>query len=434
MNAQDASSDKVPRMTLPDRTRPDPNPKIIDELIPFDHKARLIWKLVEQLNFATLHGQIKAVEGHPGRPAIDVRVLVALWLLATEEGIASARELHRRCYDCDPFKWLRGGVDVSYHTLSDFRTDNPEWLKQQIITNIAAMRAEGLVDLNTIGQDGMRVRASAGSGSFKTAKTLERLIEEAEQKWECSQAEFEEDTQRTAREEAAQERALVEKMDRIMQAQQEVKKVAEQREERKKGDGQSARASITDPEARRMKMADGGFRPAYNVEFATDLNSLVIVAANLVNAGSDSGQMEPMVQQIEAEQAPLPENAEYFVDGGFVNNKDIESVGQRTVTVFAPVKEAEQQKAKGKDPYVARRGDTPNVAAWRERMGTKEAQEKYKQRSKTEWPNATCRNRGLQQFLVRGLEKVKSVVFWYVWIHNLLRMVALRAQNAQAAN
>jgi len=177
-----------------------------------------------------------------------------------------------------------------------------------------------------------------------------------------------------------------------------------------------------------------GFRTdSYNVEFATDLNSLVIVGVDLINVGSDSGQMEPMVQQIEAEQAPLPEDAEYYVDGGFTNKDDIQSVGRRGVTVFAPVKEAEKQERRGKDPYVAKHGDSAEVAAWRVRMGTAEAKKKYKQRCKTEWANAVCRNRGLQQFLLRGLEKVKSVVLWHVLTHNLLRTLALRAERVAVA-
>jgi transposase len=418
-------------MKSPDRSQIDPNPKRIDDLIGPDHPARLIWELVQGLDMTPLYDQIKAVEGHSGRPPIDPRVLTALWLYATEEGIASARELNRRCYDCDPFKWIRGGVDVNYHTLSDFRSKYPEWLKEQVVQNIAILRAEGLAALDTLGQDGLRVRASAGCASLKKAETLERLLEEAEQRWDRLQEEFEQETELSARQQAAQERAARERVERLKQAQQEVKQLVEQRERRTKGKGQTARVSTTDPKARRMKMADGGFRPAYNVEFSTDLNSLVIIGVDLTNIGSDGGQMEPMVQQIEAEQAPLPQGAEYYVDGGFTNRKDIESVGQRGVTVFAPVKEAEEQERQGKDPYVAKPRDTPQVAAWRERMGTEEAKKKYKQRSKTEFPNAVCRNRGLQQFLVRGLEKVKAVVLWHVLLHNLLRMVALRAERAQ---
>lgn len=433
MSTQDASRNgAAPRMKSPDRTQIDPNPKRIDELIDADHPARLVWELVQDLDLTPVYEEIKATEGHAGRPAIDPRILVSLWILATLEHIGSARELHRRCYDCDPFKWLRGGVDVNYHTLSDFRTGHQEWLRQVVIQQIATLRAEDLVHLDKLGQDGMRVRASAGNSSFKRAETLERLLEEAEAHWDHLEEEFQQ-SQCSPRQLAAQRRAARERIERLQQAREEVQQVAQQREQRKKGNGPSARASTTDPAARRTKMADGGYRPAYNVQFVSDLDSLVITAANVINVGSDIGQLEPMVVQLETEQDALPEGSEYFVDGGFVRKEDIERVGQRGVTVFAPLQDEERQRNQGKDPHAPKRGDTPHVAAWRQRMGTKEAKTKYPQRSKAEWPNAGCRNRGLQQFLVRGLEKVNSVVLWHVLTHNLFRMVALRAQQANAA-
>ncbi len=424
----DAQDRPAPRLSSPDRLLVE-TPKTIDELIPADHKARLVWKLVEDLNLAPLYQEIKSVEGHAGRPATDPRILVTLWLYATDEHVASARELARRCKDCDPYKWICGGVCVNYHTLADFRVEHPAWLREQVVTHIAAMRSEGLASLDTVGQDGMRVRANAGTGSFKKAEKLAQLLEDAEQQWDHLQEEFERTEQLPRRQRAARQRAMRERIERIKQAQEEVKKVAERREKRKKGDGETARASTTDPEARRMKMGDGGFRPAYNVEFATDLESLVIVSDDVVNVGTDSGQMEPMVQRIESEQEPLSEDSEYYVDGGFVTKDDIQSVGQRGVTVYAPVKVGTRQKREGTSSPARRRGDKEQVVAWRERMSTPEAHEKYKQRSKTEFPNATCRNRGLHQFLVRGLEKVKSVVMWYVLTHNLFRRVALRTEG-----
>ena len=436
MERQDASTEKAapaPRMKSADRSQVDPNPKRIDELISRDHPARLIWELVQGLDLAPLYAQIKAVEGHAGRPPIDPRILIALWLYATEEGVGRARELCRRCYDCDPYKWLRGGVDVNYHTLSDFRTQHPEWLKRQVVNNIAALRAEGLASLDILGQDGMRVRACAGNDSFKRAATLEQLLEEAEQQWDRLQQEFEQETELSARQQAAQERAARERIERLKRAQDEVQKVAEAREKRKKGDGASARASTTEPEARRMKMGDGGTRPAYNIEFNTDLNSLVIMGADVTNDGTDAGQMEPMAEKLEAEQGPLPENAEYYVDGGFATREDLQSMARRGVTVFSPVKAVEKHQQQGKDPYAPRRGDSPEVVQWRQRMGTEAGRQKYKQRAKCEWSNAQCRNRGLHQFVVRGLEKVKAIVLWYVLVHNLFRMVALRAQRALAA-
>lgn len=437
MTEQDSSTDAAdkpaPRINSPDRSQADPHPKRIDELISVDHTVRLIWALVEGLDMAPLLDPIKSVEGRAGRPAIDPRILVALWLYATDEGIASAHELARRCTDCDPYKWLCGGVHVNYHTLADFRVRHHEWLSQQVVATIAAMRAEGLASLEKLGQDGMRVRANAGNDSFKKAEKLGELLDEAEQQWQELQEKFEQSPPSSSRERAAQERAAKERIERLKQAQAEVKEVAEQREKRKKGDGQTARASTTDPEARRMKMGDGGTRPAYNVQFDTDLDSLVIMGADVVQAGSDSGQMEPMVQQIEANHGPLPDGSEYYVDGGFASNADLESLGQRGVTVYSPVKAVEKKKQKGEDPYAPKPGDTPHVAAWRQRMGTLEAQEKYGQRCKTEFPNATSRNRGLRQFLVRRLAKVKTVVLWYVMIHNLLRMVTLRAERISPA-
>jgi len=432
MDRQEAGNDtaaRQPRINRPDRSQVDPNPKNIDDLIPHDHPARLVWELVQELDMTLLYQEIKAVEGHAGRPAIDPRILVGLWIYATIEGIASARRLAVLCYRDDVFKWLRGGVNVNYHTLSDFRTAQSEWLEDQVVEVVAVLLKEGLINLNQVGQDGMRVRASAGSGSFKRKEKLEEFLQQAQQQWERLEEEFAASPgELSAGERAAQKRAADERVKRLERAKEERKKVEASREARKKGDGANARASTTDPEARRMKMGDGGYRPAYNVQFATTLDTLVIVGVDVINAGSDGGQMDPMVQRIEMQQGQLPD--EYYTDGGFSTKDDIDNVSQRGPTVYTPVKETKKKSERGEDPFVPQRGDLPNVAQWRARMGTEEAKEKYKQRVKCEFPNAVCRNHGLHQFLVRGLAKVKAVALWHALAHNLLRLVALRAERA----
>jgi len=211
MTRQDAQEKLAPRINSPDRSQVDPHPKRIDELIPPDHKARLVWALVEDMDMTPLYEEVKSIEGHAGRPAIDPRILAALWLYATDERIASAHELARRCTDCDPYKWICGGVSVNYHTLADFRVEHPEWLGQQVVANIAAMRAEGLASLDKLGQDGMRVRANAGNDSFKKDEKLSQLLEEAEQQWQQLQDEFEQSQPGSPRERAAQERAARER-------------------------------------------------------------------------------------------------------------------------------------------------------------------------------------------------------------------------------
>lgn len=415
-------------MQQPDRSQVDPNPRSIDDLIPRDHPARMVWEFVIELEVEPLYEKIKAVEGRPGRPPIDPRILVALWLYATFEGVSSARELERLCYYHDAFKWIRGGVDVNYHTLSDFRVGHLEWLEEQIVAIVATMRRQGLIDLNQVGQDGMRVRASAGSSSFKREEKLEEFVQEAQQQWERLQKEFQEGSSKvSARQRAARERAARERLERLEQAKKERKELEAAREKRRKGEGKNARCSPTDPEARIMKMADGGYRPAYNAQLATTLGTLVVVGHDVTQSGNDNGQMDPMVDQIETHQGEVPK--EYYTDGGFSTKEDIEAVSRRNVAVFTPVREQEKQKQirEGKDPYAPRAGEGATLTEWRQRMGTDEGKQKYKQRCKCEWTNACFRNWGLQHFTVRGLRKVKAVVAWYVLAHNLVRMVALRA-------
>ena len=169
-----------------------------------------------------------------------------------------------------------------------------------------------------------------------------------------------------------------------------------------------------------MKMADGGYRPAYNVQFATTVEGGVIVGVSVTDEGVDSGQLEPMVEKIESRHGSRPKG--YLVDGGFVDQEAIERVEASGTQVFAPVPCAEKLAGQGKDPYVRRPEDTDGVAEWRERMGTTEGRQEYKNRASTaEWVNAQARNHGLRQFLVRGIDKVLSSTFWYALTHNFER-------------
>jgi transposase len=421
----------VPRFCLPDRSRLDPHPRSLDELIAPDHPVRAVWELILQMDLSCLHADYRAVEQHPGRPPIDVRLLVALWLYATLEGIASAHQLDERCTRDDPFKWLCGGVAVNYHTLSDFRTAHLDWLAEQLTWSVAVLRSEGLVDLNRVGQDGLRVRASAGAGSFRGQAKLAEAYQEAQQHWQTLQAELQENPGVVrGRQQQARVRAARERLERLEHAQQQWQHIEAQREKRKKGEGSKARASTTDPEARRMKMPDGGYRPAYNVQFATTLDTLVVVGVDVTNAGTDAGQMAPMVAQVADRHDVTP--PEWYVDGGFVTKEDITQVSGPELVVYAPIKEEAKKQQQGRDPYAPAKGDTPEVAAWRQRMGTPEAKAKYRARSLCEWTNATSREHGLTRLLVRGLAKVKAVALWHGLAVNFRRLLSLRAAAAEA--
>ena len=411
-----------PRIVAPNRGQIELRSVDLDGTLPLDHRARLVWEYVESLELTELYDLVQAVEGRAGRPPADPRVLLALWLYATIEGVGSARALDRLTEEHDAYRWLRGGVPVNYHMLADFRVAHEALLDRLLTTSVAALMSAGLVTLQRVAQDGVRVRASAGAASFRRGQTLQECLEDAEEQVETLRKELDDDPAATSRRlKAAKERAAEDRKKRVQEALKQLPEVEAKKDAKSKD---KARVSTTDPDSRVMKMPDGGYRPAYNVQFATDTATQVIVGVDLDNAGSDQGHMPPMVEQLQERYDQVP--PEVLVDGGYAKRDDIEKVAkERNVTVYAPVS---KPKDATRDPHQPLPGDSPEIAAWRQRMGTDAAKEIYKERASTaECVNAAARNRGLRQFLVRGLRKVRAVALWYALAHNLLRMLALRA-------
>ena len=398
----------------------------LDELIPQEHPVRVIWDYALGADLSPLYQRIKAVQRHSGRPPIDPRILFALWLYATTRGVGSARLLDELCREKIDYQWICGDVSVNYHTLADFRRDHAGLLDDLLTKSVAVLMTEGLVDLERVAQDGMRVRAAAGAASFRRKPTLEEALAEARAQVEALRREQEDDPKASNdRQTQARRRAAEERAARVAVA---LERLPELEAKKKPDEKAKARCSTTDPEATVMKMANGGFNPAYNVQFATDTKSQVIVGVDVVTTGSDMGQMAPMVGQIQERYGRAP--GAYEVDGGFVKLEDIEAVSAPEVgcTVYAPVQKPKDPRV---DPHAPRPGDGVAVAAWRQRMGTEGAKTVYKDRAATaECVNALARRRGLVQFLVRGLAKVRAVVLWHALAHNVVRMAALRAMVA----
>jgi transposase len=416
----EAEVPQAPRVLTANRSQVELRPVDLEALLPADHRARLVWQFVEALDLSELYGQIRAVEGHAGRPAIDPKILLALWLYATLEGVGSARALARLCEQHDAYRWIVGGVSVNAHTLADFRVGQVEVIDRLLTQSVAALLKAGAVTLERVAQDGMRVRASAGAASFRRGKTLKRCLREAKAQVEALRRELEADPAATERrQQAARQRAAEERKRRLEKAlavlpEVAQKKPAAEREEK-------ARVSTTDPEARVMKMADGGYRPAYNAQLATDTGSQVIVGVEVTDAGTDQGQLGEMRAQLRDRYGREPEAM--LVDGGFAKLEEIEVAHAAGCVVYAPLV---QPRDASRDPYQPLPRDGPGVAAWRVRMGTEEAKAIYKQRAATaECVNALARNRGLRQLPVRGRIKAKAILLWQALAQNLMRSFAL---------
>ncbi len=370
----------TPRLLEPNRLQIEMRASDLESLLAEDHRARLVWGYVVRQDLSKLFDAVKARGSNAGRAAIDPRILFALWLYATLEGVGSGREVARLSQEHDAYRWICGGVSVNYHALNDFRSANEALMDDLLTTNVASLAAAGAISLERVAQDGMRVRADAGAASFRRQASLQEHLSEAGELVRTLKEQAKSDPgQAKRREQAARLRAAEEREERIRQALEQLPEVAAAKK-RNGGKEEDARASTTDPDARVMKMGDGGFRPAVNVQFATTCGEQVIVGMDVVNAGSDMAQLVPMVEQVEQRLGRAPE--QWLVD-----------------------------------------------AEWRQRMGSEGAAEIYRQRAATaECVNAQARNRGLLQMPVRGLAKMKSVVGLFVLAHNLLRMAVLAPQ------
>jgi transposase len=413
----------TPRLRYANRQQVEMRTCALDALLAEDHPARAVWAFVEGLDLSDLLCKIKAVAGGAGASATDPRILLALWLYATLRGIGSARELDRRCRDEIAFEWLCGGVSLNYHTVADFRVAHVEVLDRLLTDSVAVLLEQNLVSMDRVAQDGMKVRASAGASSFRRGPRLQQFHDEAAAQVAALKEELDADPAAgTRRQQAARQRAAEDRAERLRRALEQMPSVEAGKPAAKKAE---ARVSTTDSDARVMKMGDGGFRPAFNVQFATDTQTQIITGVDVTNSGGDQGKLVPMVEQLQERYEERP--AEMLADGGFAKKEDIEKLEQAGTTVYTPVQASKDPE---RDPHTPRPDDTPEVARWRERMATPQAKEIYKERASTaECVNAHARNRGLHQFRVRGLTKVKAVVLLYVLAHNLMRAEMLRAER-----
>ena len=416
----------------------------LDDWIPSDHLVRLVWEMVEEMDLRRFYEEIDAIEGGAGRAAIDPAILITLWLYATLQGVGSARELACMCEEHVAYRWILGGVTVNYHTLADFRTTQEEKLDQLLKEGVAALLDEGLINLEETAQDGMRLRGGAGINSFHRRKTLEKHLRKAEERVE----QLKHAPEQSPRKAAAQNRAAREKVERLQEALEVLGEIEKQREKaHRKKERKEPRVSETDSEVRIMKMPDGGFRPAVNVELTVDTAQQVILEVELVNT-VDQGQMMPMLENIQESYGQYPER--HLVDKGFVTIPDIEAAEGKGVAVYAPVPDTYLKKQKetipGKlpgeslsdtdarpepAPKQKKKDYSPGVQKWLARMETEEAKAICKHRpASVECANADARNRGFYQVLVRGLQKVRAVMLWFALAHNLLRAYALKKQKA----
>jgi transposase len=327
-------------------------PVIVDELVPPDHKARAIWDLTGQLDLSDYFSKIRSKEGRAGSPAWHPQLLLSVWLYAYSEQVTSAREVARLMEYEPGLMWLSGLGEVNYHKLSEFRAEYPEELKQLMAELLGTLSQEGLVKLECVAHDGTKIQAHAGSDTFRRGTTLEKEIAKARQMVEELEGQPESGPAENPRREAARERATRERSERMKQAAEELEKIraGKKNEEERK----DARVSLTEPEARLMKHGnDGGIAPSYNVQISTDAEQKIIVGIELTQSSSDSGWLQPAMEQVKETMGRYPDQV--VADGGFTSQASITEMNQGPMDFYGSlaepeVRQAASMKAAGMDP------------------------------------------------------------------------------------
>jgi transposase len=415
----------------------------LEGLLEAGHRARLVWAFAETLDLSVFYAAIRSREGEAGRPAADPRVLFALWLYATLEGVGSARELERLVERDVAYRWLAGGVPVNYHALSDFRVGWTEELDRLLTESVTALVAENIVELSEVAVDGTKVAAPVSRRSFTKGGRLARIAAEARSRIAALKQEVEADPAGgSRRRRAAQARAAREAEAKVAKAREVLEKLRQEKAERAKTHEKAEKAkgepkvSLSDHEARRMRFPDGAIRPAYNLQTAALPKAGLVLAVEASDRRNDTGLALPMVERLVGRYGRTPERL--LLDEGYACREDLEALAAHpagAIEVYMPVPtekpdemltpsfRAERRRKRKKEPEAVR--------AWRERMQSEAGQAVFKRRKLIELIHAHYKKRALARLTVRGLAKTRAVALWHALANNL--MAAHRLRSAAAA-
>jgi len=465
----------------------------VEQLIDQDHRARVIWELVGQLDLQRFYEAIESTAEEGGRPAFDPQLLICLWVYGQSLGIGSAREIERRC-EWDPaFQWMTGLEVVNYHTLADFRVQKKAEVDELFTHLLGVLSAEGLVNLEQVTVDGTKIKGQASGKSFRREKTLRDHLELARQRVkELEEGQGEGVSQRI---EKAQQRARREKQKRLEQALEELEKIREEKPGQE--EKSEARASGSDPEARVMKRSGGGgFAPSYNTQISSDTKYGIIVDVEVTQARNDYEQLLPAVQRMEKRMKKKPRQV--LVDSGFISRENVEAMAEENIDLLGALADDRAKATRGprfpaekfvyqaeEDRYVCPAGkylsyegqqqkdgltyykykaqwqdcqscelkaqccpenrkhgrsvvqgeESTAMIVFRQKMETEEAKVQYRKRGAVaEFRNCWIKAKlGLWQFHVRGLVRTQAEALWACFTHNLQQWILFRRQKTNLA-
>jgi transposase len=379
----------------------------IDDLVPRDHIVRGLDAVAHKLDLSPLKRRAKVVGSVGGRPLSSPEMLLTLWLYAVLRGVGSAREIERLTKSDNAFAWIVGDLTPSHDVIAAFRVDNGDAFSGLLTDVLGSLLEQGLLDLDVVGQDGTRIRASAGSGSFRSAGALADCCDHARRHLAAvlNNCDDEELSQKARVATEAKARDYAERVEKAAEIVTTLR--------RKTGE---PRVSTTDVDARIMKMPDGGFRPGYNFQFAVAGKKTggprSIVGVRVTNLGSDQASVIPMLDDVTSRLAGRTPKA-VVADTNHLRMVDVEEAHRRGVFLVAPLPRS--RKAPTIQQIKRDEAESEVLKVWRVKMTHPSTKQLYRQRSALcEFANAALKGtRRLDRLWVRGLPAVTAVAYLF---------------------
>lgn len=388
------------RIKEPERRQVELRTQAVDDLIGPEHPARLIDRVLGTLDLSAFVANTKAVTHGAGRPVMSPRMLLTLWLYAISNGVGSAREIERLTTSDDAYRWIVGDLRPSHDVIAIFRTSHGAAFDQLLTDVLGVLDHKGVLSLRTVAQDGTRVRASAGAPSFRSLGALEECREQAALHLKAVLASAD-DPELSAAAQAAREAKARDYQERVDDAIEMLQSLPP------KKDGGELRVSTTDKDARVMKMADGGFRPGYNIQLGVAGKKTggprAIVGVRVTNVGSDVSSLVPMQDQIVRRLGRAP--SAVLADANHFRIDEIKELDRRGILPVVPPPRSRTRKKLGT------RQDDARLLQYRKWITSPAARSRYRQRAAlAEHANACVKGRfRVDKLLVRGLSKVTCV-------------------------
>ena len=422
-------------------------PPSLREWLPEGHLAYYVGDIVDHMDLSAIHAVYE--KELRGQPPYDPRMLTKVLVYGYCVGVCSSRRIQKRLQEDIGFKVLAAGNEPDFRTISDFRKIHLEAL-QGLFEQVLEMALEsGARKLGRVSLDGTKVKANASKhkamsyGRMKDKpqqlrEEVKRILAEAEAADEAEDRQYGDKRGDELPEELQRRETRLAKL-------KQAKKVLEQRaRDKAAAEGKSAEAvkrakpeekdqyNFTDPESRIMKGGDG-FVQAYNAQAAVEPEMGLIVGQLVTQAANDKEQLKPMVEAIEAQSGQRPEAI--LADSGYCSEENLrylESAGQPERKIEGYIATGKQKHGEYRQP--CRRGPLPKGATRVDRMmrklQTKAGRAVYAARKCVVEPvfGQIKQARGIRQFLLRGIRKIRGEWALVCLTHNILRLYA--AQQA----